>query len=98
MPSSSSYRQKCPRCSGAVKRTRRSSREMRDESTHGMRRYKCSEPDCDWNGLLPRLVHRTVRSGSRLQTEGWKGWLVPLAMLALVAISVAALSFKAMQA
>lgn len=98
MPSSSNYRQRCPRCAGAVKRARRSTREMRDESTRGMRRYKCTEADCDWNGLLPRLAHRVVRSGSRTQMVGWKGWLVPVAMLALVAIGVAALSFKAMQA
>ena len=98
MPTASNYRQRCPRCAGAVRRVRRSSREMRDETTRGMRRYRCTEEDCDWKGLLPRLARRIGRGGMSAADTRWKIWLVPLAMLALVAIGLAALSFRALHA
>ena len=98
MPSVSNYRQRCPRCAGAVRRLRRSPNEMRDENTRDMRRYRCTETDCDWKGLLPRLARRVGRSGTSLADTRWKIWLVPLAMLALVAIGLAALSFRALHA
>lgn len=98
MPSASNYRQRCPRCAGAVRRVRRSSPEMREDGTQDMRRYRCTEADCDWKGLLPRLARRVGRSGTQTADTRWKVWLVPLAMLAVVAIGVAALSFRALQA
>ena len=77
---------------------RRSAHEMRDEDTRDMRRYRCTESECDWKGLLPRLARRLGTGSIQSGDTPWKVWLVPLAMLAVVAIGVAALSFRALQA
>lgn len=98
MPFASNYRQRCPRCAGAVRRVRRSPHELREEGARDMRRYRCTEEECDWKGLLPRLARRVSTRVMQSGDTRWKVWLVPLAMLAVVAIGVAALSFKALQA
>ena len=77
---------------------RRSSRETRDDGNRDLRRYRCTEEACDWQGLLPRLARRLGRSTSATGDAPWKVWLVPLALLAVVVIGVAALSFRALQA
>ena len=63
-----------------------------------MRRYRCTEADCDWKGLLPRLARRVSTHGVQSGDARWKVWLVPLAMLVVVAVGIAALSFRALQA
>jgi hypothetical protein len=96
MPIASHYRQRCPRCAGAVRRVRRRSHDTRDDGGQDLRRYSCTEQDCDWQGLLPRLARRVRRSGTAEGDSPLKVWLVPLALLAVIAIGLAALSFKAL--
>lgn len=96
MPIASRYRQRCPRCAGAVRRARRRSHEASDEDSQDLRRYCCAEQSCDWQGLLPRLARRVRRSSTAEGDSPLNVWLVPLALLAVTAIGLAALSFKAL--
>ena len=67
----------CPRCNGTLRRVRRPAGAGGDAgvtaATGGaaaLRRYRCTAPDCDWDGLLPRRVRR-VRRPSRLAFSRW---------------------------
>jgi hypothetical protein len=97
MPHFSGFRQKCPRCAGKLRRSRRKSHEVSEFSSQGLRRYRCTETDCGWQGLLPKLARRSGRSSSRTQQTPLQHWLVPLALLAIVALGVAALSVRALR-
>lgn len=97
MPHFSGFRQKCPRCAGKLRRARRKSHEVSEFAGQGLRRYRCTEPDCGWHGLLPKLARRSGRSGARSTQTPLQHWLVPLALLAIVALGVAALSVRALR-
>ena len=65
-----------------------------------MRRYRCVDDACGWQGLLPRLSRRApraVRGVSRPLLSRWRLWAVPLLLLALVGLGVAAVAVQALR-
>ena len=97
MPTFSSFRQKCPRCAGKLRRTRRRSHDTSEAVGPGIRRYRCTEGGCGWEGLMPKLARRSSRTSSRARQSPLQNWLVPLALLALVALALLALSVRALR-
>lgn len=62
----------------------------------GMRRYACTAQGCGWQGLLPRQTRSSGRKHLRTLGARRHGWLVPLVLLLLVGVGVAAVTMKAL--
>ena len=58
MPATSSRKPSCTLCGGPVKRVHRRESEVRTASGMGLRRYRCLDESCNWQGLLPRTAPR----------------------------------------
>ena len=97
MSTSSKHRQSCARCGGAVKRVHRQAHEIRLGSGAGMRRYACTAEGCDWQGLLPRPTKPSSHRHHRTLRMRRHSWWVPLVLLVLVGMGVAAVTIKALR-
>lgn len=74
----------CPACGSDLRRVPRTAEERHLAQTQPLRRYRCPQPGCHWEGLLPRQhVHK--RSARRRA-----GAALPVAMQATTASTPAA--------
>ena len=62
-----------------------------------MRRYACVAEGCGWQGLLPRHARSAARGQHRALKLRRHSWLVPLVLLVMVGVGVAAVMVKALQ-
>ncbi len=62
-----------------------------------MRRYACTAEGCGWQGLLPRHARSAARGRHRVLKLRRHSWLVPLVLLVMVGVGVAAVMVKALQ-
>ena len=65
-------RQTCPQCGGTIQRTPRAEEDRQAALDPLLRRYRCQQAGCGWQGLLPRqhdiLFMMQFVEGSRYQT------------------------------
>jgi hypothetical protein len=59
MPASARPILPCPTCRATLARVRRRAEDKRVDEAVDLRRYRCSAPECAWEGLLPRAAHRS---------------------------------------
>ena len=97
MSTPSKHRSSCARCGGVVKRVHRQAHELRLGSGAGMRRYACAAQGCGWQGLLPRHGRTASHRKHRTLRLRRHSWLVPLVLLVVVGVGVAAVTIKALR-
>ena len=97
MPTPSKHRPRCTRCDSPVNRVHRQPQELRLGAGTGMRRYACAAEGCGWQGLLPRHGRAAVRDPHRALKPQRHSWLVPLVLLVMAGVGVAAVVVKALQ-
>ena len=97
MPTPSKHRPRCARCGSPAQRVHRQPQELRLGAGTGMRRYACAASGCGWQGLLPRQGRAAARGQSPALKLRHHRWLLPLVLLAMVGVGLAALVVKALQ-
>lgn len=96
MPILSKHRPSCVRCGSPVQRVHRQPQELRLGAGTGLRRYACVAEGCGWQGLLPRHARSVARSPHRALKLRRHSWLVPLVLLVVVGVGLAAVLIKAL--
>jgi hypothetical protein len=73
----------CPECGGDLRRVHRHATDRLASMVETMHRYRCSNGECAWEGLLPHRHRRARKSDSRARE-----WLIVLAAAAIIALGV----------
>ncbi len=88
----------CSRCGGEVKRAHRSSDELRAGTGTGLRRYRCLEEGCGWQGMLAVHAPKGVSSaGAQPIKLAWQMWAVGGALVLVLVLAVAVIARHAFQ-
>lgn len=94
---SGSSRQRCSRCGGEVKRVHRQPHDEQATGESGLRRYRCLDDSCGWQGLLSKPQRRASNRAAQPGALWWRPWIVLLLLLAVVALGVMALAARALR-
>ena len=85
----------CPTCRAPLRRVRRLASERAQQDVAALRRYRCTAPDCGWQGLLPRRVRQARKVARRRLWRNLRKLVLPAAGLAGVAAAMAAVAWQA---
>ncbi len=80
-----------------MQRVRRQAQDEQAKGESGLRRYRCLDDSCGWQGLLSKPSRRSSSNGSHRSQAPWRPWFVLLLLLTLVAAVVMALAARALR-
>lgn len=88
MSPSTSRQPTCTLCGGPVKRVHRRQSEVRAGSGMGLRRYRCLDPKCNWQGLLPRTAPRVGGVRVSQVPVRWHAWATAFVLVLVFVVAV----------
>lgn len=80
-----------------MQRVHRQADDEQARAEHGLRRYRCLDDGCGWQGLLSRPARRSSAKSSHPSSAPMRPWLVLVILLALVGLGVMAMAARALR-